>query len=92
MADPEVTFSVYALSNHPGLAPLGIIARDLSATAWLFVPTSVRMDPIGDYQEAFIGEDPDALMVSMSGQRAKCAFCREWNRNIKDQGFTCTLS
>jgi hypothetical protein len=89
MADPEFTFSVYALSNNPGLASLGIAVRDSSATGWLFVPTSVKMDAIGDYMESFVGDDADALVVSGSGQRAKCSFCRQWDLNIKEQGFTC---
>jgi hypothetical protein len=93
MADPEITFSVYKLADYPGLETLGIVARDSSGTAWLFIPTSVKMDSIGDYQESFVGDDPEALMVSKSGQRAKCIFCRQWDLNIKDQGFiTCVPS
>ena len=92
MADPEVTFAVYALSSHPGLQPLGIAVRCSLGTAWLFVPTSVKMDPIGDYLESFIGDDPDKLLVSKSGQRAKCTFCRQWDLNLEEQGFTCARS
>lgn len=89
MFDPEVTFAIYKRTAFPGLESLGIIERDDTGNDWLFVPTSVRMDNIADYLLSFSGPSPEALLVSISGQRAKCLFCREWDQNLHAQGFLC---
>lgn len=84
IANPEVTFAVYVNLEFPGLEPLGIVVSDSTQAAWLFIPTSLRMD--GDYWESFSGPS-HSLLANRTLLRAMCSFCREWDQIIKNQGF-----
>lgn len=90
VSDPEVTFSVYHLSEHAGLRSLGIAVADRASSEWLFIPTSVSMPTVGQYHEAFSGRS-EALLVSRTWQRETCSFCDLWNRNLREQGFACKM-
>ncbi|MBI1913494.1 MAG: hypothetical protein HYS12_01880 [Planctomycetes bacterium] len=52
-----------------------------------FSPVSYTQDNMGLYQEAVFTDDAGRVMVRPRLVKDLTAFARQWDRNLKDQGF-----
>jgi hypothetical protein len=52
-----------------------------------FLPVSYRQDNLGVYQEAVFLDEQGRVMVQPRVVKELASFARQWDRNLKDQGF-----
>src|SRR5437763_9367164 len=51
------------------------------------LPVSYQQDNLGIYQEAALQDDQGGVMVRPRLTKELARFARQWDRNLKDQGF-----
>jgi hypothetical protein len=52
-----------------------------------FLPVSLTQDNLGIYQEAVFQDEAGKVMVRPRLVKELAAFMRQWDRNLKEQGF-----
>jgi len=82
---PQISVAHYYTQN-------GDVMRDPEMVfeveaAGKFHPVSYQQDNLGIYQEAVFVDDAGQVMVSPRLLRELAHFARQWDRNLKDQGF-----